>query len=310
VENAEERLNAILETLGNLRNEENNEEITTLERERIPEVEALFSVSPQPLALAFMEERPQTAAMLLAEFPRGQRHEILAFIPTNSRLMIESRLTTCGTPDTDILREAALAIQEHLEDFNLENMASRVGDGTGNTLEEGEREIVSLKPRTVMSPIRPLAEVLRHENREKTENMTESGTDSCVRTVMRMGAESDTKTDVRTRTEAVMGSETDKETLFFRFEDLKRLSEEDLRSFLMVCPQSDALLAFLGAETTLVERVLRILPKSEAAQVRQQLKNPGRIRLLDVEHARLRLLRLAQNLAKQGKLPTLELVEV
>ncbi len=274
-ENTEARLNAILETLGNIRNEEKTPENTVLERERIPEVEALFSASPQPLALAFMEERPQTAAMLLAEFSQIQRQEILAFIPTKSRLEIESRLTSCSLPDTDILREAAIAIQEHVADLNLEKT------------EKKTQETISLEPEPMVSPIRPLAEVLPHENEAET----------VVETVSEM------------KTDAEIEAETETELLVYHFEDLKQLSEEDLRSLLMVCPQSDALLAFLGAEPALVERVLRILPKAEAAQVRYQLKHPGRIRLIDVEYARQRILRLAQNLAKQGKLPSLEMVE-
>ncbi len=268
-ENSEERLNTILKTLENIKSEEETAENVAPERERIPEVEALLSVSPQQLALAFMEERAQTAAMLLTEFPYGRQQEILAFIPTKSRLEIESRLTNCSSPDADILRDVALAIQQHLADFNLK------------TTESETRKPISLEPMPVMSPIRPLADVLPREN----------------------------SLELVAKTENKAKIETDAEPLVYRFEDMKRLSDEDLRSFLMVCPQSDALLAFLGAESAFVERVLRILPKAEAAQVRYQLKHPGRIRLMEVEYARQRILRLAQNLAKQGKLPSLEMVE-
>ena len=68
-------------------------------------------------------------------------------------------------------------------------------------------------------------------------------------------------------------------------------------------------MALLGAEQRLTDRLLGVLPRSEANRVRKQLKCPGQLRLQDVEDARNSLMLLAQELADAGQLRLPEMAE-
>lgn len=81
-----------------------------------------------------------------------------------------------------------------------------------------------------------------------------------------------------------------KERVLRRFEDLKSCSDSELRGILNETPVQDVNLALLGAEPELVDRVLNVLPKSAAKELQFQLTHPGKIRLMEVEEARQRIL--------------------
>ena len=81
-----------------------------------------------------------------------------------------------------------------------------------------------------------------------------------------------------------------KERVLRRFEDLKSCSDSELRGILSETPVQDVNLALLGAEPELVDRVLNVLPKPAAKELQFQLTHPGKIKLMEVEEARQRML--------------------
>jgi flagellar motor switch protein FliG len=81
-----------------------------------------------------------------------------------------------------------------------------------------------------------------------------------------------------------------KERVLKRFEDLKACSDSELRGILSETPTQDVNLALLGAEPELVDRVLNVLPKSAAKELQFQLTHPGKVKLMEVEEARQRML--------------------
>ena len=65
-----------------------SDEVSIREKVLLPEIEKLLQIPARQLALGFLEERPQTAAMLLTHFPKAQCADVLEQIPTNRRLEI------------------------------------------------------------------------------------------------------------------------------------------------------------------------------------------------------------------------------
>ncbi|MCR5164223.1 MAG: hypothetical protein K6C40_09420 [Thermoguttaceae bacterium] len=206
----------------------------------LAELAALEQVAPERLALAFLEERPQTAAMLLSQMKPETSAAVLEHIPTKLREGIESRMTGSQAPDEEILRKAAQVILEHLDE--LDGVPAEEDDfleTVGAILKSNETK----KPQVPEKPvIRPLAEAIP------------------------------------------------KERVLRRFEDLKSCSDSELRGILSETPVQDVNLALLGAEPELVDRVLNVLPKSAAEELQFQLTHPGKVRLMEVEEARQRML--------------------
>jgi len=204
-----------------------------------PEIVTLEQVAPERLALAFLEERPQTAAMILARLNPTIANAVLANIPAKLRQGIEVRMTGSCDPDEEILREAAQAILEHLDELdgvtaeNDDFLQTAEAILKGRTIQQTEKNEKKV--------IRPLADVIP------------------------------------------------KERIVNRFEDLKSCSDGELRGILRATSVQDVNLALLGAEPELVNRVLDVLPKPAAKELRFQLTHPGKIHLMEVEEARQRM---------------------
>ena len=78
------------------------------------------------------------------------------------------------------------------------------------------------------------------------------------------------------------------------FDDLADVDQSVLAALVEKAEWSLLVTALIGAAPDLTERILAHLPASEAQQARQQLDQPGPIRLRDVEEARRQIARLAQ----------------
>lgn len=204
------------------------------------ELAALEQTAPERLALAFLEERPQTAAMLLAQMKPETSTAVLEHIPTKLREGIESRMTGSQAPDEEILRKAAQMILEHLDELD------------GKPAEEDDFL------ETVGAILKP-DETAKNQPAEKPV--------------------------IRPLAEAIP-----KERVLRRFEDLKSCSDSELRGILSETPVQDVNLALLGAEPELVDRVMNVLPKPDAKKLQFQLTHPGKVKLMEVEEARQRML--------------------
>jgi len=87
-----------------------------------------------------------------------------------------------------------------------------------------------------------------------------------------------------------------------RFDDLVQLDDDALGAVLGRAEPELLMIALVGAPPELIDRVVRRLGESEAAQVRRQLDHPGPIRLSDVEDARSRIADLARRMAVEGRI--------
>ncbi len=87
-----------------------------------------------------------------------------------------------------------------------------------------------------------------------------------------------------------------------RFEELIGLDAGSLRRLMREADFEVMVLALLGADPLLVDRVLEVIPETDGRVLQDRLRNPGPIRLRDVEEARRRLAALAERLAQQGQI--------
>lgn len=81
------------------------------------------------------------------------------------------------------------------------------------------------------------------------------------------------------------------------FADLIAMDDRRLRAVLDEAEPEEIILALVGAPSTIEERILRLLPSSEAEEIRRQLSHPGPTRLSDVEEAKQRLAEIASRQA-------------
>lgn len=88
----------------------------------------------------------------------------------------------------------------------------------------------------------------------------------------------------------------------FRFDELIRMDAGSLRKLLSASDFEVVVLALTGADEALVDRVLEVIPQTDARVLQKRLSNPGPIRLRDVEEARTRLAALAEQMAHQGQI--------
>lgn len=85
------------------------------------------------------------------------------------------------------------------------------------------------------------------------------------------------------------------------FAELVRCDNGSLQALLATAKPQLTLLALRGAEPALLERILRMLPRSEAQEVRFRVQNIGPTRIQDIQQAQQYLLRLASLLEDLGR---------
>jgi len=88
-------------------------------------------------------------------------------------------------------------------------------------------------------------------------------------------------------------------TVHVEFDDLTALDDNSLAMIFEKAGAELSMLALLGAAPELVERVLRWLPPTEAANVRYKLEHPEPVRLSDVESARRKIADIAERLHRE-----------
>jgi flagellar motor switch protein FliG len=88
----------------------------------------------------------------------------------------------------------------------------------------------------------------------------------------------------------------------FLFSDLALLDDASLWTLLSVAEPDWVLLALIGAQPDLAERVASLLPPDEETDFRQALEKLGPTRLSDVEEAQYRIADLGRRLELEGEI--------
>jgi hypothetical protein len=86
------------------------------------------------------------------------------------------------------------------------------------------------------------------------------------------------------------------------FTALESLDDAGWQRLLLEAESEVVLLAFVGAEPKLIERILRGFSPAQRAHWRRQFAHPGPVRLRDIDAAQQRLTALAAELVEAGEL--------
>ena len=88
----------------------------------------------------------------------------------------------------------------------------------------------------------------------------------------------------------------------FKFEELGSLSDAALSAMFARVRVDVAEAALAGADSQLVQRIIKRLPATRARRLAARLRRPHPIRLSDVERAQTEIVRIADQLARSGQI--------
>lgn len=187
---------------------------------------------------------------------------------------LEERPQTAAMLLTQMKPETAAAVLEHIPTKLREGIESRMAGS-----DEPDEEILRKAAQVILEHLDELDGIPTEED-----DFLET-VGAILKPKTGKNAQTPEKPAIRPLAEAIP-----RERIIGRFEDLKSCSDQELRGILNETPVQDLNLALLGAEPELVDRVLNVLPKPAAKELQFQLSHPGKIRLMEVEEARQRML--------------------
>ena len=85
------------------------------------------------------------------------------------------------------------------------------------------------------------------------------------------------------------------------FDDLAALDKDSIKTIFAAANPNEITLALVDAKKDVVKNLLAALPESERDKYQNQIWFLGPMKLSDVEESRKRIVRLAMDLAVQGK---------
>lgn len=249
----------------------------------------------EPLATLLTREQPQLAALILAHLPPERSAAVLAKMEPDYRLPIVQRIAEIEEPAPDVLEAIELELEPRLMRERLQVEGSQHGlAALSGILQASDVEL----RKQISSAIgaRKAAKAVAKAAAVVTPEETEAVSAPQREFVAPPAASKETSVSE----EAPAPSPPQESVIAFA--DLNDLDDISLAAvFGAVSPQV-ALLALVGAEETLVKRILRILPRKEAALFRRRLEEVGPLRLKEVELAQAKMSHAAGDLLQQRRI--------
>jgi flagellar motor switch protein FliG len=240
----------------------------------------------EPLASVLGTEQPQLVALILAHLPGELSAKVLSRVDAATRLEIVQRIAEIEETTPEVLHEIENELRTRLMRARLHVQGSAQGlAALSGILQASDPELRN-----------QISTAMGQRRFEKTPIMLPDR--SPVSEDEPVG---DQELPKRNPTEEVLvENRAPNETL--AFSGLAGLDDVSLAVvFGAVSPQV-AILALVGAEETLVRRILRVLPRKEAAIFRKRLDEVGPLRLKEVEVAQSRLSQAASELLQQRRI--------
>ncbi len=229
------------------------------------------------LADALRNERPQTIALVLAHLPPHRASEVLTRLTPSTQAEVIRRLANLEEADPSIVFEVEQALKSRV----AQRWGIRLNRMVGMTAVQGILDASdSALSRTITQTLSPDVPAATRRPPVPPRADLESEPSPAAPPV-----DDDFEPEIP-------------------FEALPQFDANSLATLFHEAGRDVAGAALLGAPSILINRVLRILPKSEAKWLRRQLNEPGPIRLRDVEDARRRILQLAAELHRTGRIET------
>jgi flagellar motor switch protein FliG len=259
--------------------------------------EFLERVEPAALASVLSGEQPQIVAAVLAQLSPHQAAAMLERLP--------AELATDALERTALLDELSLEVKSDLADELRSRLAPylRASDAGPAHVAHVSAVLEAMDERRRQSAVKHLAARNRPLSRRlgifeaiPNEPLPENSSSFAFRYRL----DSTGPLSPRDCAQSAAATSVAVEEGGLRFQDMALLNAADLRAVFAHSDAETILLALTGAESRLLDRILRHLPGRDALVLRRQLDNPGPIRLSEIEHARTALLRTMQQLARQG----------
>lgn len=243
----------------------------------------LSAVNPSMLADVLSRELPQTVAVVVSHLPAEQAGQVLERLPAAAASEALSRMAWLTLPLPDVLADLESELRRRLLPH-------------GRALAAAPASLAGVKAILETLPSQTRAELIDRLARED---------ERLVRGLNAPPAADATPSanSVEVPPSIPMSAAPRKGASavpLLEFEDLSNLPDGDLARVAAAATVPLLALALIEADERLSRRLLQVLPRSEAAEVRRRLKQPGPLRLKEIEQAQCRLAEIARQLALRG----------
>ncbi len=241
-----------------------------------PSFEFLNDTESERLANILLSERPQTIALVLSHMPPERAGHVLVKLPADMQAEVVRRLVDLEETDPEILVEVERELQKRLaQQIHMERRRVAGVPAVTSILEAANSEVGS----TILNNLAA-----------RDHRLAQRFATSAPADILPMQHTPDQR--FSQQPEPVKVDFTD---LAVMDADTLYTVNENVRPEILV-------LALLGAPGHLMDRVLRQMPTTRSAAIRQEIENIGPIRLGDVEEARRRLVATVEQLHVAGKI--------
>jgi flagellar motor switch protein FliG len=251
----------------------------------------LETVDAGRLAARLRAEHPQTIAIVAAHAPRRLAGELLCRLPDPLRTDVLLRVIEWQGTEAPVLEEMERMLELSLAPTAVHSAGAAGLQVAAEILEgvaQGDRgDLLSGLARRDAKK----ADVLRFAIAPRPEEEPET-------VPFRPAAVVEDETPVpphRTSQDANHGGDEER----IPFAEFPRLDDRMLTRVFAAAQSRVTLLALAGASPELVERLMRRLPRKEAARLRRRMETLGPFRLSDIETAQEELSRIAARLARE-----------
>ncbi len=240
----------------------------------------------EPLASLLGREQPQLAALILAHLPAERSAAVLSLVGSSTRLGILQRIAEIDETSPEVLDEIEQELKTRLMRERLKVDGSAAGlAALSGILQASDPELRS-----------EISTAMGSRRAEKILAATPSEPGPVASEV----AEEKELEIAETEVESLPVQRESAQVI--AFSGLTLLDDVSLAAvFGSVSPQV-AILALVGAEEALVRRILKVLPRREAAAFRKKLDEVGPLRLKEVELAQLQLSQAAGDLLQKRRI--------
>jgi flagellar motor switch protein FliG len=255
-----------------------------------PSLSFLADVAPALLADLLAREHPQTIAVVVAHLPAEHAGQVLERLPPALATEALSRMAWLTTPLPEVLADLESELRRRLAPHgpapavgpaSLDSVRAILESLPGPTRAELINRLARQDERLVRRLEAPL--------RGKSSQPVEAG--EIVSRRFRLQTKRHLPAPQRQAAVSVP---------YLEFEDLSLLADGDLARLGAAASGQTLALALIEADELLTRRILQVLPRSDAAELRRRLQQPGPLRLKEIDQAQRQLAELAQQLAHRG----------
>jgi flagellar motor switch protein FliG len=246
--------------------------------------EFLRRISSRHIAQVMRREQPQTIAVVVSRLDAAQAAQLLEALPSDLATDVLEKMAWLVEPSTEVLADLEQQLRRDLAPY------SRGGAARTQSLSNLSTVLGAMDAASRSRVLERLAERDQALSRKLGFEQPTGG---------RNGGGFSGVTSFRYRLERPEPSPRRVAPLV-DFDDFAAFSDETLRRVFAAADAKVVMLALTGADETLIARIVRQLPPRAAAAFRARLKNPGAVRIRDIESAQQQLADLARQLVEQG----------